>query len=112
MARLVVVIGPVSTRNFSFVALKMLSGNLLHIENRKCYLWNRKQERCALHSYIQATETGPINRFSQHNSFRLLSFVTYFPLQSSGSRRGNCFIAFATIMGYLVYARTRMEIQE
>jgi len=72
MARLIVVIGPVSKRYISFVALKMLSCNLLRIENRKWYLWNRKLERCALHNYTEATEAGPINRFSLHTSFRLL----------------------------------------
>ena len=63
MARLIVIIGPVSKRYISFVALKMLSGNLLRIENRKEYLWNRKLERCALHNYTQATETSPINPY-------------------------------------------------
>jgi hypothetical protein len=72
MARLIVVIGPVSKRYISFVALKMLSGNLLRIENRKGYLWNSKLERCALHNYTQATETGPINRFSPKHLFQAL----------------------------------------
>ena len=74
MARLIVVIGPVSKQYISLVALKMLNGNLLRIENRKGYLWNRKMERCALHNYTEATETGPINRFSLHITFKLLSY--------------------------------------
>lgn len=74
MASLIVVIGPVSKRYISFVALKMLSGNLLRIENQKGYLWNRKLERCALRNYTQATERGPIIRFFLHTSLRLLGY--------------------------------------
>jgi hypothetical protein len=68
MARLIVVIGPVSTRNISFVALKMLSGNLLRIENRKGYLGNwsavpytatfRRQKQVLLIASLSTTLSG------------------------------------------------------